>query len=153
MKHKYADYFMRPVDPVVLNIPDYFEIIKEPMDLGTVESKLKKGEYATALEFARDVRLIWNNSMKYNPRNTSFYHLTTIIRDYFEKLFREIEENPHGENFPFIAKTVNKYDKKMKNFTNKSVNSRKKAKETAKAMSYQEKRSLSEAIKSTDEYF
>lgn len=141
---------MRPVDPVQLNIPDYFDIIKEPMDLGTVESKLKKGEYGTALEFGHDMRLIWSNSMKYNPRNTSFYHLTTIIKDNFEKLFREIEENPHGENFPYITKTVNKYDKKMKNFTNKSSASRKKVKDTVKEMSYQEKRNLSEAIKSKE---
>jgi hypothetical protein len=34
--HKTAWPFKEPVDPVALNIPNYFEIIKEPMDLQTV---------------------------------------------------------------------------------------------------------------------
>lgn len=38
-KHRAATPFIRPVDPLQLNCPDYFEIIKEPMDLGTVEKK------------------------------------------------------------------------------------------------------------------
>lgn len=29
--------FRRPVDPVAYGIPDYFDIIKQPMDLGTIE--------------------------------------------------------------------------------------------------------------------
>jgi bromodomain-containing factor 1 len=39
-KHKdYAWPFYDPVDVVALNLPDYFDIIKQPMDLGTVKSK------------------------------------------------------------------------------------------------------------------
>ena len=37
--------FLAPVDPVALNIPTYTEIIKQPMDLGTMEQKLKSGQY------------------------------------------------------------------------------------------------------------
>lgn len=29
--------FREPVDPILLGIPDYFDIIKSPMDLGTIE--------------------------------------------------------------------------------------------------------------------
>ena len=34
--HKSASIFLHPVDPVALNIPTYRDIVKEPMDLGTV---------------------------------------------------------------------------------------------------------------------
>jgi bromodomain-containing protein 3 len=39
-KFQHAWIFLEPVDPVKLNIPDYFDIVKEPMDLGTIKQKL-----------------------------------------------------------------------------------------------------------------
>lgn len=35
-----AGAFLQPVDPIALNIPHYTQIIKEPMDLGTIDQKL-----------------------------------------------------------------------------------------------------------------
>ena len=40
-KAKDADLFHRPVDPIELNIPDYFDIIKNPMDFSTIKKKVK----------------------------------------------------------------------------------------------------------------
>jgi len=37
------------VDPVALRIPDYFEVVKEPIDLSTVEKNLKMGVYSSPL--------------------------------------------------------------------------------------------------------
>ena len=37
----YADPFKLPVDPVALKLPDYFDVVKEPMDLGTVKKKVR----------------------------------------------------------------------------------------------------------------
>jgi hypothetical protein len=37
MAHEYGWVFNTPVDPILLNIPDYFDIIKNPMDLGTIK--------------------------------------------------------------------------------------------------------------------
>jgi len=36
-QHKNAWPFNEPVDPVALNIPDYFQVVTHPMDLGTIE--------------------------------------------------------------------------------------------------------------------
>ena len=46
MNHKWAGPFLHPVDPVALHIPDYFDIIKNPMDLGTIYSRLLSGALA-----------------------------------------------------------------------------------------------------------
>jgi hypothetical protein len=66
-----AKPFLRPVDVVALNLPDYLEIIGRPMDLGTIKKKLLAKDYTTADEFLEDVYLIFDNCRKYNtdPRN------------------------------------------------------------------------------------
>ncbi|KAF3311088.1 Transcriptional activator spt7 [Orbilia oligospora] len=46
--------------------PDYFNIIKQPMDLGTVMKKLKQLAYKSKREFIDDVNLIWQNCLQYN---------------------------------------------------------------------------------------
>src|ERR1044072_2581957 len=67
MSHQFGWVFNTPVDVVKLNIPDYFTVIKHPMDLGTVKSKLTSGEYPNPVNFAADVRLTFSNAMTYNP--------------------------------------------------------------------------------------
>ncbi len=58
--------FVSPVDPVAQNIPTYHKIIKSPMDLSTVRSKLNQGQYENAKEFEADIRLIFQNCYKFN---------------------------------------------------------------------------------------
>ncbi|KIV97804.1 hypothetical protein PV10_01511 [Exophiala mesophila] len=60
-------YFTHPVDPVALNIPTYFQIIRKPMDLGTVKTNLDQNVYEKAKDFEEDVRLIFKNCFKFNP--------------------------------------------------------------------------------------
>ena len=36
-------WFREPVDPEKEKIPDYFDVIKNPMDLGTIKSRLNEG--------------------------------------------------------------------------------------------------------------
>ena len=43
---KHYPIFAEPVDPVQLNIPDYPDIVKNPMDLGTIEQRLNANGYA-----------------------------------------------------------------------------------------------------------
>lgn len=65
-KHKRAIAFLDPVDPIAFNIPDYFDIIKRPMDLGTVDKKLSNEEYSTVEEFKADIQLVFDNCYLYN---------------------------------------------------------------------------------------
>jgi hypothetical protein len=50
MTHRFGWVFNEPVDPIKLNIPDYFKIITKPMDLGTIRSRLDKEWYSTPME-------------------------------------------------------------------------------------------------------
>ena len=62
-------FFTHPVDPVALNIPTYFQIIKKPMDLETVQTKLNNNVYEKSKDFEEDVRLVFKNCYKFNPES------------------------------------------------------------------------------------
>jgi hypothetical protein len=64
---KQAWPFIEPVDWETLNIPDYPVIIKHPMDLKTIESKLNDGLIESPDEFVALVRTVFRNSYVYNP--------------------------------------------------------------------------------------
>ncbi|EFH39657.1 predicted protein [Arabidopsis lyrata subsp. lyrata] len=84
MEHRVGWLFEEPVDPVKLEIPDYFSVIRKPMDLGTVKSKLLKNVYSNADEFAADVRLTFANAMRYNPPGNEVHTIAKEIKEIFE---------------------------------------------------------------------
>lgn len=112
-KNPNADPFLRPVDPIALNIPDYFTIIKEPMDLGTVEKNLLNGMYKNHLEFASDVRKIWSNSFLYNAKGSVVYYMTCEMNTAFEKLYKDVEKKPSHDNLNELQKKIDQLSKEL----------------------------------------
>ncbi|KAJ6804002.1 putative transcription factor GTE7 [Iris pallida] len=86
-KHAGAVWFNSPVDVVALNLPDYHRIIKNPMDLGTVKSKLSKNLYSTPSDLAADIRLTFNNALTYNPPGHVVYNIAKQLLAQFEASF------------------------------------------------------------------
>jgi len=82
--YHYAIPFLKPVDPVALNIPDYLTIIKYPMDFETVTKKLYGGEYQNIDQFAHDVRLIFSNCVKYNSAEHKFSKDAEYLQNIFD---------------------------------------------------------------------
>lgn len=92
MSHQYAWVFNTPVDVVKLNLPDYFTIIKHPMDLGTVKTKLSSGAYSSPLDFLADVRLTFSNAMTYNPPGNDVHIMADVLNSYFDMRWKPIEK-------------------------------------------------------------
>ncbi|GAA0144834.1 DNA-binding transcription factor [Lithospermum erythrorhizon] len=101
--HRYGWPFKEPVDPVALNIPDYFSIVRDPMDFGTIESKLEKNVYFSANEFAADVRLIFSNCMLYNPPHNQYHFMARELNSIFGSKLKLLEKKLKLEsiNVPF----------------------------------------------------
>lgn len=57
--------FTKPVDTE--EVPDYNLIIKQPMDLETMMTKIDMNCYLCAREFLDDIDLICRNALEYNP--------------------------------------------------------------------------------------
>lgn len=81
--------FQAPVDPVALNIPHYHKIIKQPMDLSTIASKLNHGQYENAKEFEADVRLMFQNCYKFNPRSDPVFEMGEKYEGVFNSKWAE----------------------------------------------------------------
>lgn len=61
---EYAQPFLQRVSK--REAPDYHNVIKMPMDIGSMIKKLKQLSYKSKKEFVDDLNLIWNNCLKYN---------------------------------------------------------------------------------------
>ncbi|KPJ15071.1 hypothetical protein RR48_09098 [Papilio machaon] len=88
--HKNAWPFMEPVDP--REAPTYYKVIKEPMDLQTVERKVNEQTYSTLSEFIGDMTKIFDNCRYFNPKDSEFYRCAEGLEAYFAqkiKYFRE----------------------------------------------------------------
>ncbi|KAI4350552.1 hypothetical protein L6164_004999 [Bauhinia variegata] len=92
MGHQHAWVFNTPVDVVKLNLPDYFTVIKHPMDLGTIKGKIASGAYSGPLEYAADVRLTFSNAMTYNPPGNDVHLMADTLNKYFEVRWKAIEK-------------------------------------------------------------
>jgi len=80
-----AWHFQTPVDPVALHIPDYHNIVKRPMDLGTIKKKLSTGAYNNVKEFISDMELVFDNSILYNGETSDFGVLAKGLKEEFRK--------------------------------------------------------------------
>ena len=77
-------FFYDPVDVSV--VTDYSTIIKNPMDLGTMNKKITNQQYATLREFQSDFELICSNCMIYNAPNTVYYKTAQKLLHFGRKL-------------------------------------------------------------------
>ncbi|KAG0491326.1 hypothetical protein HPP92_004724 [Vanilla planifolia] len=87
MRQKGGVWFNSPVDVEGMGLHDYRQIIKTPMDLGTVRSRLNNGFYLTPLDFAGDIRLTFRNALIYNPETHEVHKLASHLNLQFEGLF------------------------------------------------------------------
>ncbi|XP_075969552.1 nucleosome-remodeling factor subunit NURF301 E(bx) isoform X2 [Anticarsia gemmatalis] len=88
--HKNAWPFMEPVDP--REAPTYYKVIKEPMDLQSVERKVNEQIYSTLSEFIGDMTKIFDNCRYFNPKDSEFYRCAEGLEAFFAqkiKYFRE----------------------------------------------------------------
>ncbi|KAL7567812.1 hypothetical protein ACA910_000563 [Epithemia clementina (nom. ined.)] len=82
--------FHDPVDPVALGLPDYFDVVKNPMHLALVKKKLESAIYADMELFARDVRLVFENAILYNGESSEVGELAQTMLHKFDGMFREL---------------------------------------------------------------
>ncbi|XP_072000930.1 transcription intermediary factor 1-alpha isoform X3 [Engystomops pustulosus] len=80
-------------DPVPLTVPDYYRIIKKPMDLSHIKRKLQGNaspHYTRPEEFIGDIRLIFKNCAEFNEPDSEIGTAGIKLELYFEELIANI---------------------------------------------------------------
>jgi bromodomain-containing factor 1 len=84
-KIKVSLAFKDPVDHVALGIPTYPDYVKKPMDLSTMEHKLKENRYNNIREFMADLDQMIENSELFNNKQHPVTQAGYNLRAYFLK--------------------------------------------------------------------
>lgn len=88
--HKQAWPFVNPVNKD--DVPHYYHVIEEPMDLSTVEERLETDHYSAPREIIADLKLIFANCKQYNDATTVYTKCAVKLEKYMRGLIKNIPE-------------------------------------------------------------
>ncbi|XP_059416460.1 bromodomain testis-specific protein-like isoform X2 [Carassius carassius] len=100
-RHQFSWPFRQPVDAVRLSLPDYYTIIKKPMDLSTIKKRLDNNYYWKAMECIGDCNTMFTNCYLYNRAGDDIVMMAQAL----EKLFLEKLAKMPQEEFEISALT------------------------------------------------
>ena len=95
MEYDFGYMFREPVDSE--NVPGYSELVKKPMDLGTIAARLTNDRgYAdlyrpneswddVIVAVLRDIELVWHNCFTFNLEGSSVYRMAEVQRRKYQK--------------------------------------------------------------------
>lgn len=86
--HKDAWPFLDPV--MVDDAPDYYDIIKHPMDCRRIASKIKRHSYTSVGDFAADLRLMVANCKSYNAADTDYFKAAEGLMPFIDACLAEL---------------------------------------------------------------
>ncbi|KAF1320393.1 hypothetical protein FI667_g12490, partial [Globisporangium splendens] len=114
--HPYAKQFLSPVT----NVEHYRNIVKEPMDLSTIEAKLKSDKYAKSADstqkeengravnidaFAYDVRLVWSNCKLFNDDGSGITRAADELAAGFEGIYKDLQDYVKSQSAVKVVNT------------------------------------------------
>ncbi|XP_077025073.1 histone acetyltransferase p300 isoform X1 [Tamandua tetradactyla] len=108
--------FRQPVDPQLLGIPDYFDIVKSPMDLSTIKRKLDTGQYQEPWQYVDDIWLMFNNAWLYNRKTSRVYKYCSKLSEVFEQEIDPVMQSLGyccGRKLEFSPQTLCCYGKQL----------------------------------------
>uniref|UniRef100_A0A1I8FP33 Bromo domain-containing protein n=1 Tax=Macrostomum lignano TaxID=282301 RepID=A0A1I8FP33_9PLAT len=94
--------------PTRQELPQYYEFIKKPIDLTSIQSKLGSGKYTQAADMLADFELMFDNACLFNETGSQIYQdALVLLRVVMEKrrLLR-LDEDPVAAEVPDVMAAV-----------------------------------------------
>ena len=76
--------------------PDYYDIIKRPIDLEKISSKIRNNQYETMEDAVADFTLVFDNAAKYNEPDSQIYKDAQTLARLAHQTVRHITEDGDG---------------------------------------------------------
>ncbi|KFP72944.1 Bromodomain testis-specific protein [Apaloderma vittatum] len=108
-RHNFSWPFHQPVDAAALNLPDYYSIIKKPMDLSTIQKRLEHNYYTKAAECIEDFKTMFSNCYIYNKPGDDIVFMAQEL----EKVFMQKIAQMPPEERPVILNKGKRKEKKQ----------------------------------------
>lgn len=95
MEYKSSWPFLKPVKQE--EVPDYYDVIKKPMDFQRMREKIMKGEYKDREAYIADVMLICSNAKLYNTKATIYYKCASELEKYSREILINLKNESRNE--------------------------------------------------------
>mmetsp|Transcript_13452 Transcript_13452/g.15418 ORF Transcript_13452/g.15418 Transcript_13452/m.15418 type:complete len:233 (-) Transcript_13452:65-763(-) len=116
-----SEEFRNPVDVKGLGLNDYFDIIKNPMDLGTVKKNLKANKYKFVEDCLNDIQLIWDNCKQYNAEGSWIWKIADKLEKFTAKMIKNhLPNQPIPKSRRGLAEEKSRNDDKMEDSANEA---------------------------------
>lgn len=87
--HTHGNLFHSPIKEA--DAPDYYTLIRQPLDIKTIKAKIKEGSIGTAKQLQKALNLMFANSLMYNRPGTEVFRMANEMRVASEDIFRRYE--------------------------------------------------------------
>lgn len=84
------------MNPFLQRLPNYYRIIRKPIDLATIKRKFFIGAYLNHGQFNSDMKRMFNNSLIFNKDKTSIFAKTKELYQFYEIKYQEILKKIEG---------------------------------------------------------
>ncbi|KAK4160763.1 homeotic protein female sterile [Cladorrhinum sp. PSN259] len=84
--------FKDPVDPQRDGVPDYFDVVKKPMDLTTMKAKMDARQYTSEDEFLTDMNQIFSNCYTYWKETDPMWAACQKLQKSFEDKYSQMNK-------------------------------------------------------------
>ena len=98
------------VKPCKETYPDYYSVIKNPMDMETIKKRIKSSSYKTLKKFKSDVNLLFDNCKAYNDPTSILHQDACELQFFFNKVYQS--QIPHRKKHNSDKENGKENDKK-----------------------------------------
>lgn len=87
----------------LLQVPDYLDHIKNPMDFSTMRKRIDLHSYRSLEDFEDDFNLIISNCMSYNSKESFFHKAAQRMQDHGGVILRRARREADRIGFDFAS--------------------------------------------------